>query len=559
METALQDTAQRQPTPPPRTLPRAVPLSIIWNIIVAAASLYFSISIFNLEEFADLGDPVQYFIAVVALLPALFAGLSTVYILQRKSDGRYIAMTLYFVGFTLSFIYLLHLWGVYFGFEPLVDGIMRAPWLLLGLPLAYAVFWIAGKVEAPARNWLETAAAGIGMLALMGVLLAANVLDGAVHVLNTYSEPATWMTTVTMIIFGVLSYQMLMLGDYFGETPEQRTAWQGWIMLAPNIIGFSLFFAGPLLLSFYLSFTNNAIGTDVPRVIGFENYGRILSIQFETQTDLTVPAQSLLDRGYNVLATLRLGDTRYVIGAQDVIFWLSLRNTLLFCLLLIPLAVMPALALSMILNSKIPGMKFFRAIYFLPSVAAVVGTALIWRWLYHPTIGYFNYVIAGIVDFLNSLGFNVTDPDIQWLTNPAFVLISMVLLSAWQVVGYNTVLFLAGLQGIPKELYEAAMIDGANRWRQFLNVTLPMLAPTTFFVMITTIVTGLQVFNEPYTLFNARPLPVNATTSVFYLYERGFQRGEFGYSSSLAWLLFIIIFGITLIQFRIQRSNAYES
>jgi multiple sugar transport system permease protein len=218
------------------------------------------------------------------------------------------------------------------------------------------------------------------------------------------------------------------------------------------------------------------------------------------------------------------------------------------------------LGLSLILNSKLPGVNFFRALYFIPSIAAVVGTALIWRWLYDPTIGYFNYIIGEIVNFLNStLGFNLSDPNIQWLTGPGVVLFSIVFLASWQAVGFNTVLFLAGLQGIPNTLYEAATVDGANRWQQFRNVTLPMLAPTTFFVSITTIVTGLQVFNEPFALFPARPIPVQATTSVFYLYNRGFNRFEFGYASSVAWLLFIIIFAVTLVQFRLQRSDAYGS
>jgi multiple sugar transport system permease protein len=224
----------------------------------------------------------------------------------------------------------------------------------------------------------------------------------------------------------------------------------------------------------------------------------------------------------------------------------------------VPLSVIPALGLAMVLNSKLPGVNFFRAVYFLPSVAAVVGTALIWRWLYDPTIGFINYGITQLVNFLNSLGLQLVDPQIQWLTGPGVVLFSIVILSAWQVVGFNTVLFLAGLQGISKELYEASSIDGANRWETFWFITLPMLAPTTFFVIITTVITGLQVFNEPYALFPSRPIPENATTSVFYLYNQGFFRFNFGYASAIAWVLFALIFLMTLAQFRLQRSNAYE-
>ncbi len=126
------------------------------------------------------------------------------------------------------------------------------------------------------------------------------------------------------------------------------------------------------------------------------------------------------------------------------------------------------------------------------------------------------------------------------------------------MIGFNTVLFLAGLQGIPVELHEAAAIDGANGWRMLRYITIPMLAPTTFFVVITTVITGLQVFNEPYALFPALPIPENAVTSVYYLYNQGFFRFNFGYASAIAWVVFAIIFLVTLAQFRLQRANAYE-
>jgi ABC-type sugar transport system permease subunit len=192
-----------------------------------------------------------------------------------------------------------------------------------------------------------------------------------------------------------------------------------------------------------------------------------------------------------------LGNTRIIIGAKDRLFWVSLGNTLKFCLLLIPLSIVPAIGMALILNSSLPGVNFFRALYFLPSVAAVVGTALIWRWLYTPVTGYINYALTTLSGW-----FGFANPEIGWLNDPNWVLFSIVILAAWQVVGYNTVLVLAGLQNIPKTLYEAAQIDGANHWRQFWNITLPMLQPTIFFVLITTMVTGLQFFMShiPYFL-----------------------------------------------------------
>jgi ABC-type sugar transport system permease subunit len=527
---------------------------------------------------------VQLFMGVVVLLPALIALVMTLLLWRTPSPeaikpssntsspantGRYIGMVMYFVGFVLSFALLAHQWRFYDAFEYFVDGIMANASLTLGFALGYALFWVAGRFddESPLAIWLERIALGVAGMTLFIILLRPDMLSGIDkllgnafdYVIRTYSDPATWLLTLVTVIFGALAFSLLRLGGRLGELPDQRNAWQGWLMLMPNIIGFMIFFAGPLLLSFYLSFTDNTVG-QVPNFIGFQNYGEILSLEFQTQTADIEYAQDTLSFGYSVLAEIPLGDNTLVIGAKDTLFWLSLRNTLMFCLLLVPLAVIPAMALSLILNSSLPGMKFFRAVYFLPSVAAVVGTALIWRWLYTPDIGYYNYAISSAVGFLNStFGFAFADPDIQWLNDPSVVLFSMVLLAAWGLVGYNTVLFLAGLQGIPGVLYEAARIDGANRWQQFRNVTLPMLAPTTFFVLITTIVMGLQVFNEPYALFPSIPIPENATTSVYYLYRRGFFFFEFGYASSIAWVLFIIIFGITLIQFRLQRNDAYES
>ncbi len=541
-------------------LPPVVLVNIIWNIFIVLGSLLLFSTVFQQsEDFFDLGRPVQVFAGLIALVPAALAVYSSIQLIQRKAGGRFSAMGMNYVIMVLAGFYLLHLWGVFIGMDNISSAILANYQWSLGLAVAYALYWLAGRLEedTPMRMRLEQAAIGIGMISLILLLWFSNILGAASAILSTYGNAATWITTGVIIISGVLAYRMLKLGIYFNETPAQQSAWQGWLMLSPNIIGFMLFFAGPLLLSFYLSFTNDTVG-NIPEFIGLQNYGEILSLQITT-TSLETTAQAALAPNYTALGDITLGSSRIVIGARDPLFWQSLRNTIVFCLLLVPLSVIPAIILAMILNSKLPAMKFYRAVYFLPSVAAVVGTALIWRWLYDPTIGYINYIISQIVGFLNNtLGMSVTDPAILWLTDQGVVLFSIVLLAAWQVIGFNTVLFLAGLQGIPNTLYEAAYVDGANKWQEFRNVTLPMLAPTTLFVIITTVITGLQVFNEPYALISARPLPTAATTSVFYLYNRGFFRFEFGYASSVAWILFAIIFAITLVQFRFSRAKAYE-
>jgi multiple sugar transport system permease protein len=534
--------------------------NIAWNHVIMAGSVMLALHVRAMDDFYNLGDAVQQFVSLCALVPALLAVLSSMLINRRRPLGRSLALITNYLGMVLSAFYLLHLWGVFVG----VDSVARAlydhwQWLL-GFPLAYALFRLAGRMpdKARARLWLEQGALGIAMLTLIVLLWAGDAVSGFAHILGTYQRVAPWLATLLIVVFAALAYRMLHLGQHFGETHNQRIAWQGWLMLSPNAIGFMLFFAGPLLLSFYLSFTDST-GVNPPNFVGVDNYRELLALDFAVQDDLSVAPQAALERGYFVLETLTFGSHRLVIGARDTQFWQSLRNTIVFCLLLAPLSIIPALTLATILNSKMPGMHFFRAMYFLPSVAAVVGTALIWRWLYNANIGYINYAIKRVVEFLNSaFGLGLVDPQFNWLTDNSTMLISIVFLAAWQLIGFNTVLFLAGLQGVPGILYEAAYVDGAGRWRQFRHVTLPLLAPTTFFVMVTTIITGLQVFNEPYALIPQRPIPLPATTSVYYLYRTGFFNFEFGYASAVAWLLFALIFIVTLVQFRFSRAGAYD-
>ncbi|MGJ3239111.1 MAG: carbohydrate ABC transporter permease [Anaerolineae bacterium] len=560
--------------------PLTVMLSVGWHLLLSAFLIWLSLTIFQMEQLtilgkqADLGKPVQYFSAVMLLVPVVLAILGTVLMFQRNNDGRYLALIVNFGGFALSAFALIGIWGFFDSFERIVDMVLANGQLaLIGLAGAYALYWLVGRLNEDnrIREYGEMIAIGLAMLTIIIMLFRGtigndefasfNVLNGIIYALTRYTDANSvlfaWGTTISTVIFAYFSWQLLHLGDYFGETPDQRNAWQGWFMLAPNIIGFLLFFAGPLLLSLYLSFTDGTVGQP-PNFNGLANYAQLMSLEMVTTTDSDIFAQSTLSRDFVLLGELNFQNsdgegTRYIFGAKDRMFWISLRNTLLFCLMLLPLSVIPAIGMALILNSKLPGVKFFRAVYFLPSVAAVVGTALIWRWLYTPTTGYIDYALTVIWRW-----FGQPAPEIGWLSDPQWVLFSIVILAAWQVVGYNTVLVLAGLQGIPNTLYEAAQIDGANKWKQFWNVTLPMLQPTLFFVMITTMVTGLQVFNEPYTLFPARPIPENAVTSVYYMYLQGFNQFNFGYASSVAWVLFVIIFGLTLIQFRLNRNEAYE-
>ena len=213
-------------------------------------------------------------------------------------------------------------------------------------------------------------------------------------------------------------------------------------------------------------------------------------------------------------------------------------------------------------NAKAPGMRVFRTLYFVPTVAGVVGVTLIWKQLLNASVGYVNYALRRGAELLDALpGIAIADPEPRWLSDADVALFSLVIVFAWQYVGYNAVLFLAGLQGVAAELYEAAQIDGATRWQRFRNITLPQLAPTTFFVVATTGILALQLFSEAVILFsNFTPPgagPDNATlTPVGYLYQQGFQRFAQGYASSVAWVLFLFIFAFTFIQFQRQRADA---
>ena len=540
---------------PSRPLPIFI-LATLWHSFLAVYLIRLSLNIFNADTLyiagkaADLGQPVQIFAGSFLLVIAAAALLAIPLIFLRRPAGRYLALGLNLSAAVLALFALFGVWGAYGSFEGLVDGVMRQPYLTLGFALSYALYFVAGKLKRTGRKrGLERSALIILGLTLIILLFSANILGGLRGVLASYASLQAWLLSVAAALSFFLVLAFLRLGSVFGETPGGRDAWQGWFLLAPNIIGFLFFFAGPLLLSLYLSFTDSSVG-QVPQVTGLENYARLLALEFKVLGPEDGAGQNALSFGYATVREFAFGDTRLVMGAKDRLFWISLWNTLLYCAMLLPLSVLPALGMSLILNSSLPGMTFFRALYFLPSVAAVVGTALIWRWLYTPTTGFISYAITNVTSFLG-----LPDPDLQWLSDPNLVLVSVVILAAWQVVGYNTVLFLAGLQGVPKSLYEAAQIDGANPWQRFRNVTLPLLAPTTFFVLITTMVTGLQAFNEPYALFPSRPVPEGATTLVYYLYTVGFNQFNFGYASALAWVLFVIIFGFTFVQFRANRSE----
>jgi multiple sugar transport system permease protein len=269
-----------------------------------------------------------------------------------------------------------------------------------------------------------------------------------------------------------------------------------------------IFFFIPVISAFIISFTDfdiYALGSfSTVRIIGFRNYVRLF---------------------------------------EDPLFWSSLKNTAYYVVLATPLSITVSLGAAMLLNSRLVKYKaVFRLSYFIPYITTLVAVAIVWRFIYHPKFGIVNFAL-GLV------GINPID----WLGDSNWAMPAIVLMAVWKSFGYNMIIFIAGLQSIPEDLYEAAFIEGANWWQRFKSITLPMLAPTTLFISIITIVGYFQLFAEPYIMTQGGPL--NSTLSIVqYMYQEGFKWWNMGYSASIAFVLFFIILVVTVIQFKLQKS-----
>ncbi len=234
---------------------------------------------------------------------------------------------------------------------------------------------------------------------------------------------------------------------------------------------------------------------------------------------------------------------------KDEEFWLGIKNTLYYVLGTVPLGIVIALGLALLLNAKIRLRSFFRVSYFLPHVTSVVAISMVWRWIFHSDYGLMNYILGWF--HIRSL---------PWLSEPALAMPAVIIMSIWRHLGYDVIIFLAGLQSIDKEYYEAAKVDGASGWQMFRYITWPLLSPTTFFITIISTIGAFKVFQEIYVLFNTGSGPLrSAYTIVFFIYDKAFRDWEMGYASAGAWLLFLLIFALTLIQFRVSRNRIHYS
>ena len=268
----------------------------------------------------------------------------------------------------------------------------------------------------------------------------------------------------------------------------------GWLFASPWIIGFLLWTVGPMLASLVIAFTNWDLITS-PTYVGLKNF-----------------------------ATM----------ATDNLVWKSLQVTTVYALVSVPLHIVFGMMLALLLNAGVRGQRFYRTAFYLPSVLSGVAVALLWRWLFSTEFGLFNLLLSYV---------GITGP--SWLGDPQWAMPSLILMSLWGV-GAGTIIYLASLQGIPTDLYEAAEVDGATAWTKFWRITLPLMTPVLFFQLVTGFIVALQVFTQAFIMTSGGPN--NATLFyLLYLYRNAFEYFRMGYASALAWVLFIYILALTLL------------
>ncbi len=276
--------------------------------------------------------------------------------------------------------------------------------------------------------------------------------------------------------------------------------------LAPNLIGFLIFTSLPVLASLGLSFTKWDLLSDGPQFVGLKNFVELVKDPY------------FLKYCWN---------TVYLMGS-------------------IPLSMAGSLLLAIALNQRLKGTVVFRTIYFLPTICSGVAIFMLWRLIYNPNFGFLNMMISHFGDMI---GLKLTGPN--WLTDEAWAKPAFIIMNVWQTVGgYNMILYLAALQGVPRDFYDAAEVDGANGWQKFWAVTWPQISPTTFFIAIMSLIGGFQAgFDPAYVMTGGGP-EESTTTIMYYIFKNAFQWYHMGYAAAIAWVLFVIVFMCTFLQWR---------
>ena len=346
-----------------------------------------------------------------------------------------------------------------------------------------------------------------GRLRTAGFPIAYRVIDMTagerVVVLNTPFEDSRKGTLFWLAgLYGLLATSVLIFASLAAASTNAltlREAATAWTFISPSLVLLLLFTAVPLVFAFYLSF-----------------------------------------HSWNLLESAKpfVALQHYVDLAGDSLFWNAARNTVVYSLY-VPVTMALALGVAMLLNRRVKGVALLRAVFFLPYITSFVAISIVWQWMYDPDFGLFNWALG-----LVGLG------PFPWLNSPTTALLALIIMAVWIHIGFQMVIFLAGLQAIPNELYEAAVIDGAGPWRKFWRITLPLLRPTTFFVLVTSIIGSFQVFTFVYVMTEGGPLHATDVI-VYHIYQNAWQFLRMGYASAMSWVLFAVIFLITLLQFRL--------
>ncbi len=280
-----------------------------------------------------------------------------------------------------------------------------------------------------------------------------------------------------------------------------------YLFLLPNFGGLIAFTIYPILFAFFMSFTD---------------------------WNLFSPAQWVGLANYKDLFT------------WDPFFWKTMGKTLYYVVLTVPGGIVIGLMLALLMNRAMRGITIFRSAVFIPQVMSLVTVSVIWRWLYNTDIGLFNYILS-VVGL----------PTVDWLTSEAMVMPSIAIMSIWKGMGYNAVIFLAGLKAIPSVYYEAARIDGASNWRMFWSVTLPLITPSLFFIGVMSSIGAFQVFAEPFVMTNGGPGDASRVYGM-YIYQNAFRFFDMGYASAMSYVLFVVILIFTIIQLRVTKSGGED-
>lgn len=288
-------------------------------------------------------------------------------------------------------------------------------------------------------------------------------------------------------------------------TSQQRNEFiWGWIFILPTVIGLIILNIIPIFQTIYQSFFKTGDFGKGNIFIGLDNYARLM---------------------------------------KDGVIWQALINTFKYAIVEVPFSIIIALVLAVLLNRKMKGRSVYRTIFFLPMVAAPAAIAMVWRWLYNAKFGLLNHLLG---------------KQINWVSDPKIAIFSIAVIGIWSIIGYNMVLFLSGLQEVPRDYYEAAEIDGASAVRQFFNITVPLISPTIFFVMVTRVIGSLQVFDLIFMVIDkTNPALVKTQSLVYLFYRYSFTEKNMGYGSTIVVLLLVVIMIITVFQMIAQKKWVY--